>query len=311
MPYGTLKVDNITYTSGGSDASTSVSGIVALAAGNFNNVTATGTISGVTVTGITANFQSGVFTTQISGAVVAGPTHTGTTANFVSGVFTTQVSGATVAGPTHTGTTANFESGVFTARVSGATVTGNAGQFTNITAGGASFTSVTGTTVTGTTANFVSGVFTTQVSGATIAGPTHTGTTANFSSGNFTSTLSGVLGSFTSTLSGLSVRDTIGNVRAIPANNQASSYTLVTGDTGRLISSQGGVTVPANVFAAGDAISVYNDTGGNITITQGASTTLRQAGTSNTGNRTLATRGLAAIVCVATNDFVINGGGLS
>ena len=119
MAYGTLKVDNITYTSGGSDASTSVSGIVALAAGNFNNVTATGTISGVTVTGVTANFQSGVFTTQVSGATVVGPTHTGTTANFSSGVFTTQISGATI--------------------------TGNIGQFTNLTGIAAGFTSVTGT----------------------------------------------------------------------------------------------------------------------------------------------------------------------
>jgi hypothetical protein len=193
MAYGTLKIDNITYTNAGVDASTTVSGLVQ---GQFPNLTITGTISGTTytgntadfttltavtgvftstlsgatVTGTTANFQSGVFTTQVSGATVAGPTHTGTTANFQSGVFTTQVSGATVAGPTHTGTTANFSSGNYTGTLSGATVTGNTGQFTNVSAGGGNFTSVTGTTVTGTTANFVSGVFTTQVSGATITG---------------------------------------------------------------------------------------------------------------------------------------------
>ena len=34
-------------------------------------------------------------------------------------------------------------------------------------------------------------------------------------------------------------------------------------------------------------------------------------GTSTTGNRTLAQRGLATIVCVASNTFVISGGGLS
>jgi hypothetical protein len=46
-------------------------------------------------------------------------------------------------------------------------------------------------------------------------------------------------------------------------------------------------------------------------LTQGGGVTLRSAGTSSTGNRTLALRGFATIVCVASNEFVINGGGLS
>ena len=65
------------------------------------------------------------------------------------------------------------------------------------------------------------------------------------------------------------------------------------------------------MFSAGDAISVYNNSASAITITQGSSVTLRLVGTSTTGNRTLAQRGLATIVCVASNDFVITGGGLS
>jgi hypothetical protein len=36
-----------------------------------------------------------------------------------------------------------------------------------------------------------------------------------------------------------------------------------------------------------------------------------QVGTSNTGNRTLAQKGLATVYCVTTNTFVITGGGLS
>ena len=65
------------------------------------------------------------------------------------------------------------------------------------------------------------------------------------------------------------------------------------------------------MFSAGDAISVYNNSASAITITQGSSVTLRLVGTATTGNRTLAQRGLATIVCVASNDFVITGGGLS
>lgn len=300
MSYGTLKVDNITYTNAGVDASTSVSGLVQ---GQFPNLTITGTISGATITGNTGNFTTITAVTGIFTSTLSGATTTGVTANFQSGVFTTQVSGATVAGPTHTGTTANFVSGVFTTRVSGATVTGDAGQFTNITGGGAGFTSVTGVTVTGTTANFASGVFTTQVSGATVAGPTHTGTTANFSSGNFTTTLSGA-----------TTRDSIGNVRDIPQNSQTTSYTLVASDAGKHVFTTSGVTVPSGVFSVGQAVSIYNNTSGNITITQGTNVTLRQAGASGTGDRTLAQRGLATVLCVsgaAGTEFVIGGAGLS
>jgi len=105
MPYGILKVDTITFTDNSVDKSVSLSGLIQNPTFT-GNVTATGTISGdiirggttisgVTVTGTTANFVSGVFTTQISGVTI-----TGTTANFASGVFTTQVSGATVVATT-------------------------------------------------------------------------------------------------------------------------------------------------------------------------------------------------------------------
>jgi len=83
------------------------------------------------------------------------------------------------------------------------------------------------------------------------------------------------------------------------------------GDDQRLITTTAGVTVPSGVFSAGDAISVYNNSASNIIITQGSSVTLRLVGTATTGNRTLAQRGLATIVCVGSNDFVITGGGLS
>jgi hypothetical protein len=296
MSYGTLKVDSITYTSGGVDTNVTISGLVQ---GGFPNISITGTISGATITGNTVN---------------------ATTITAVTGIFTSTLSGTTT-----TGVTANFQSGVFTTQISGTTVTGNSGQFTNVTGGGAGFTSVTGTTVTGTTANFVSGVFTTQISGATIAGPTHTGTTANFVSGVFTTQISGatiagpthtgttadfVSGNFTGTLSGNTVRDNAGNLRDIPQVVQTTSYTLVAGDAGDHIFTTAGVTVPSGVFAVGQAVSIYNNTTGTITITQGTNVTLRQAGTSGTGNRTLAQRGLATVLCVSGSsgtEFVIGG----
>ena len=98
----------------------------------------------------------------------------------------------------------------------------------------------------------------------------------------------------------------------IPANSQTSAYTLVAGDAGKHISiTTGGVTVPSGVFAVGDAISIYNNSASSQTITQGASVTLRKVASADTGNRTLDQRGLITILCVATDEFVVSGGGLS
>ena len=91
--------------------------------------------------------------------------------------------------------------------------------------------------------------------------------------------------------------------------NQTSGYTLVAADDQRLVTTTSNITVPTGVFVAGDAITIYNNSGGNITINQGG--TMYLVGTSTTGNRILAQRGLATIVCVASNTFVISGGGLS
>jgi len=117
--------------------------------------------------------------------------------------------------------------------------------------------------------------------------------------------------SASATFSG-NINDSKGDVRDIPQNSQTGAYILATADVGKHISiTTGGVTVPAGVFVVGDAISIYNNSSGNQTITQGVSVTLRQAGTANTGNRTLAQYGVATVLCVASNTFVISGAGLS
>jgi hypothetical protein len=126
-----------------------------------------------------------------------------------------------------------------------------------------------------------------------------------------------LVGTFTASGSSLlqvasGINDSIGNVRDIPQNARTSSYTLVSSDAGKHIDiTTGGVTVPSGVFSVGNVITIFNDSTSNQTITQGASVTLRQAGTSSTGNRTLAQYGVATLLCVGTNTFVISGAGLS
>ena len=108
------------------------------------------------------------------------------------------------------------------------------------------------------------------------------------------------------------VSDSKGNLRSIPQNVKTAAYTLVAADAGKHISiTTGGVTVPASVFSVGDAVTIYNNSGSSQTITQNGGVTLREGGTANTGNRTLAQYGLATILCVASSTFVITGAGVS
>jgi hypothetical protein len=104
----------------------------------------------------------------------------------------------------------------------------------------------------------------------------------------------------------------VDQLRSLLTQSTASGGgTLVIGDRGTLVSVTAGVTVPANVFAANDVVTIYNNSGSNITITQGGSLTLRQVGTANTGNRTLAQRGLVTVVFISATEAVISGGGLT
>ena len=108
------------------------------------------------------------------------------------------------------------------------------------------------------------------------------------------------------------ISDAKGGVRRVPGVNKTSAYTLQGVDDGQHINiTTGGITVPSGQFAVGQAVTIYNNSASDQTITQGSGVTLRKVGTTDTGNRTLKKRGLVTILCVAANDFVITGGGLS
>ena len=116
-------------------------------------------------------------------------------------------------------------------------------------------------------------------------------------------------------LTATSISDSAGDVRKVPQNSKTSSYTLVASDSGKHINiTTGGIIVPANIFSPGDAITIFNNSSSNQTITQDTNVTLRFAGTSLTGNRTLLQYGICTILNItggATPTFVISGAGLS
>jgi hypothetical protein len=109
------------------------------------------------------------------------------------------------------------------------------------------------------------------------------------------------------------VADAVG-YKGLPQNSQTSGYTLALPDMGKHISiTTGGVTIPANgavAFPIGSAVTIFNNSGSNQTISI-TTDTLRQAGTANTGSRTLAQYGVATVLKVTSTVWVISGAGLS
>jgi hypothetical protein len=98
----------------------------------------------------------------------------------------------------------------------------------------------------------------------------------------------------------------VDRLRSLQVRSVAGT-TLVVGDRGNAVYSSGAVTVPANIFAAGDVVLVYNNSAAGIGLTQGASLTLRQSGTVNTGNRTINQRGFATITFISATEAVASG----
>jgi hypothetical protein len=101
------------------------------------------------------------------------------------------------------------------------------------------------------------------------------------------------------------------NPSGVPVKGKASAYTLQAADNGYCISTNASVTVPSTLVA-GTTISIWNNSGADISIVQDAGTTLYVAAEDNvTGNRTLKPRGLATVQYMATGIAVIVGAGLS
>lgn len=105
------------------------------------------------------------------------------------------------------------------------------------------------------------------------------------------------------------IEDDKGDVRAIPPS---TNTTIASTDKGKHLIVNSSVTIPSNHgFIPGDAVTIYNNGSTTISINAGSGITLRFAGTSNTGGRSLGQYGLCSILCVGTNVFVIAGTGLT
>ena len=91
---------------------------------------------------------------------------------------------------------------------------------------------------------------------------------------------------------------------------KTASYTLVVGDVGKFIElgTSGTVVVPASVFAAGDAISIFNNTSASISCTCSAVTTVYKGGTdADISTFSVTTRGVATILFITSTVAVVTG----
>jgi hypothetical protein len=104
-----------------------------------------------------------------------------------------------------------------------------------------------------------------------------------------------------------------GKLRAIPQSGSAktASYILAVGDVGKFIEvgASGSITIPDDVFAAGDVVSIFNNTSGDITITCTiAEAYIAGVNTDETGEDVdLATRGICTILFISGTLCVISG----
>jgi hypothetical protein len=104
----------------------------------------------------------------------------------------------------------------------------------------------------------------------------------------------------------------------IPQVSFAGNVTIATTDAGKhyysTLSTGNVLTIANNAsqsFQVGAAISVVNQGTGNITVAQDSGVTLYLAGNATSGNRTVATFGMATLIKVATDTWFINGTGVS
>jgi hypothetical protein len=160
---------------------------------------------------------------------------------------------------------------------------------------------VNATTVNATTFDTVVAAAKTTLSGTTLAA---SGTDANISI-TLTPKGTGVV------TTAASYSDGAGKLRAIPQSGAAktTTYELAVTDVGEFIEvgSGGAITVPNAIFSAGDAVVIFNNTSGNITLTLSFTTAYLGGTDADKATLTRATRCVCNVLFISGTVCVITG----
>lgn len=243
--------------------------------------------------------NGGTGATTLTGYVYGNGTGAMTASTTIPNSATTATSSNTANAIVARDASGNFSAGTITA-----TLSGSASSVANALTIG---TGLSGTSYNGSSAVTIA----IDNTVATLTG-SQTLTNKTFSGGTISSTTVGTTQAAKTSDTTLATTAFVDRLRSLLEPTTGSGGgTAVIGDRGALLSVTGGVTIPNAVFAANDVFTIYNNSAASITITQGASLTLRLVGTATTGNRTLAQRGLATVVFISSSEAVVSGGGLT
>lgn len=151
-----------------------------------------------------------------------------------------------------------------------------------------------------------------------------TATTINFGSNLSVSSISAGLVTVTATSSGAGIGttgsiNTTGIITAsafygvgLPQNLRTNAYVLSSSDAGKHVAiSTGGITLNSSIFDVGDVVTIYNDSEYSQGIAVGLGVTMRRVSIGDTGNRGLNAYGLATILCIGTDSYIISGAGVT
>jgi hypothetical protein len=163
-------------------------------------------------------------------------------------------------------------------------------------------------------------VATTPLAGTEVLPIVQSGTTKQVSVDNFlpagTTTATNTQTLTNKTISGASNTLTVDGTnavgfRGIPSAGAAktTSYTLTVTDIGELVEvgSGGSITVPNSTFAAGDAVVIFNNTTGAITLTMSITTAYIGGTDTDKATISLATRGICNVLFISGTVCVVTG----
>jgi hypothetical protein len=89
--------------------------------------------------------------------------------------------------------------------------------------------------------------------------------------------------------------------------SSGTTGTLVAADVGKFLPLAAGITIPASIFAAGDVVSLYNNSASTKTITCSAVTTKIAGSDTTVTSATLAIRGVCTVLFIDATNCVLTG----
>ena len=105
------------------------------------------------------------------------------------------------------------------------------------------------------------------------------------------------------------ITSTLGYLNLPAVGTKTGSYTLATTDVGKYVQlgAAGAITIPDATFAEGDAVSIFNNTAGALTITCTITTAYIAGTDADKATVSLATRGVCTILFISGTTCVITG----